>query len=197
MTPEEFAQAFDEELERRANTEMARLRREVSRLSEIYGSNDLSRLFAKGPEPLGMSYWIRKHEVTTHYDPQKGIEYTTMHDSGERQAFDTGAVRDAAEGKPRLELVSPFMEERLGLWLEAGARKYEDRNWEKGIPFSRCIASLKRHVMRFQMGLKDEDHLAAIVCNAMFLMHYQEMIERGVLPESLNDMPGYCKEGDK
>ena len=57
------------------------------------------------------------------------------------------------------------------------------------MPFSRCVASLKRHLMRFQQGLQDEDHLAAIMFNAMALIHYEEMIERGVLPAELNDMP--------
>jgi hypothetical protein len=65
------------------------------------------------------------------------------------------------------------------------------RNWENGMPFSRCVASLKRHVMKFQHGKRDEDHLAAIMFNAMALIHYEEMIERGLLPATLNDMPHY------
>lgn len=48
--------------------------------------------------------------------------------------------------------------------------------------------------MRFQQGMREEDHLAAIICNAMFLIHYEEMIERGILPASLNDMPAYNRE---
>lgn len=114
-----------------------------------------------------------------------------MHDSGDRQEFSTGAVRDAAIGKPRLALVSPYAEERLGQWLRLGAEKYADRNWERGIPFVRCVDSLSRHVIAFKKGLTDEDHLAAIMCNAMFLIHYEEMILRGILPASLDDMPHY------
>lgn len=114
-----------------------------------------------------------------------------MNDSGKRQEFVSGAVRDAAEDKPMLELISPFAEERLGAWLTKGARKYAARNWEKGIPFQRTTASLKRHINKFQQGDKSEDHLAAIMCNAMFLIHYEEMIRRGVLPAELNDMPKY------
>jgi len=72
-----------------------------------------------------------------------------------------------------------------------GAKKYAERNWENGMPFSRCVASLKRHLMKYQQGLKDEDHLAAIMFNAMALIHYEEMIERGMLPAELNDMPHY------
>ena len=60
-----------------------------------------------------------------------------------------------------------------------GAAKYAERNWEIGMPFSRCVASLKRHVMKYQQGKRDEDHLAAIMFNAMALIHYEEMIERG------------------
>ena len=115
-----------------------------------------------------------------------------MNDSGKRQSFGQNmAMRDTADDKPRPDLISPFAEERLGHWLRMGARKYAERNWERGMPYSRCVASLKRHVMKFQQGLNDEDHLAAIMFNSMAIIHYQEMIERGVLPAELNDMPCY------
>lgn len=115
-----------------------------------------------------------------------------MKDGGKKQSFGKDrAIRDTADDKPRPDLISPFAEERQGHWLRMGARKYAERNWEKGMPFTRCVASLKRHLMRFQQGLKDEDHLAAIMFNAMALIHYEEMIDRGVLPGELNDMPDY------
>ena len=41
------------------------------------------------------------------------------------------------------------------------------------------------------MGLTNEDHLAAIVANATFIMHYEAMIECGLLPATLDDMPKY------
>ena len=110
----------------------------------------------------------------------------------EKQSFgEDRAVRDTAADKPRPDLISPFAEERQGHWLRMGAAKYAERNWEKGMPFSRCVASLKRHLMKYQQGMRDEDHLAAIMFNAMALIHYEEMIERGVLPADLNDMPEY------
>ena len=114
-----------------------------------------------------------------------------MHDSGERQQFATGAVRDTAGDKPRIDLISPFALRRLGTWLELGARKYKTRNWEAGMPISRCVASLCRHIESYKAGDKDEDHLAAVMCNASFIMHYEEMIARGVLPGDLDDMPEY------
>jgi len=56
---------------------------------------------------------------------------------------------------------------------------------------SRCVASLLRHAVAYMCGDRDEDHMAAVMCNAMFIMHYEEMIGRGVLPKELGDMPDY------
>lgn len=114
-----------------------------------------------------------------------------IQDSGERQQFDTGAVRDPANNKSRPDLISPFMEERLGDWLRLGAVKYAERNWEKGMPMSRCLASLCRHLVKFKQGDETEDHLAAIIFNGMAIMHYEEMIKRGTLPQELNDLVAY------
>lgn len=114
-----------------------------------------------------------------------------MHDSGERQEFSTGAVRDTATGKPRIDLISPFANRRLGEWLRLGAVKYAERNWEAGMEISRCVASLHRHLAAYQAGDTDEDHMAACMCNASFIMHYEEMIKRGVLPKELDDRPNY------
>jgi hypothetical protein len=114
-----------------------------------------------------------------------------MHDSGERQEFDTGAVRDTAGDKPRMELISPFAIRRLGTWLGLGAKKYADRNWEKGIPITRCLASLLRHAEAYLAGDSEEDHMAACMCNAMFILHYEEMLKRGVLSRELDDRPRY------
>ena len=115
----------------------------------------------------------------------------SMHDSGQRQEFATSAVRDTAEGKPRPDLVSPFAMKRLGRWLALGALKYSERNWEKGIAIGRSFASLCRHVEDYKAGETDEDHMAAVMCNAMFIIHTEEMVRRGVLPAELSDMPDY------
>ena len=74
--------------------------------------------------------------------------------------------------------------------------KYSERNWEKGIPNSRCFASLRRHVMRYQQGDRSEDHLAAIIFNAMAIIHNEEMIRRGILPAELDDMSEYRAAAD-
>lgn len=114
-----------------------------------------------------------------------------MHDSGERQHFLTGAVRDTATGKPRPDLISPFAEERLGAWMALGALKYGERNYEKGMPLSRFLASLCRHLTKFKQGQTDEDHLAAILFNASAIAHGQAMLQRGKWPKELDDLPDY------
>jgi hypothetical protein len=115
--------------------------------------------------------------------------FVEMQDSGKREVFETGAVRDSQEGKPRPDLVSPFALERVGHWMAKGAEKYGLYNWQKGMNYSRVTASLYRHLLAFMKRDNTEDNLAAIVANACFLMHYAEMIKRGVLPESLDDLP--------
>jgi len=59
------------------------------------------------------------------------------------------------------------------------------------MPVSRCVASLYRHLMYYHQGHRNEDHLAAILFNAMAIIHYEEMIKRGMLPLDLLDMPDY------
>ena len=114
-----------------------------------------------------------------------------MEDSEKRQTFDTGAVRDTAEGKSRPDLISPYAQLRKGEWLRLGAEKYDDRNWEKGMKISRCIASVCRHLFQYMMGATNEDHLAAVAVNIEFIMHYEAMIKKGILPSELDDMPKY------
>jgi len=114
-----------------------------------------------------------------------------MKDSGKRQTYESGAVRDSDENKHHPELISPFAMERLSQWLADGAKKYAPRNWEKGISIERCFGSMYRHLLKYQMGERDEDHLAAIFCNCMFILHFEECIKRGILPPSLLDMPKY------
>ncbi len=121
----------------------------------------------------------------------EGMMNKKMHDSGERQEFNSGMVRDTGAGKPRPDLISPYANEREGDWLRLGADKYSARNWEKGCPISRCIASLERHLLAYKMGKKDEDHMAAIRTNAGFILHFEEMIKRGLLSPDLDDMPKY------
>jgi len=110
----------------------------------------------------------------------------TLRDSGKRRDFKSGAVRDVREGKGRYDLITPFALRRLALIMEKGAKKYDDRNWEKGMEFSSLIDSAERHIEQFKMGLEDEDHLAQACFNLFAIIHFQELRR-----DDLDDMPLY------
>jgi len=119
-------------------------------------------------------------------------DYITK-DSGERRKFNTGAQRDVVNGKGRYDLISPIMIERLAKLLQRGAEKYNDRNWEKGMPLSVYMDSGMRHLFKFLEGHKDEDHLIAAIWNLQALLHIEEMVKRGKLSEELLDLPNYMR----
>jgi hypothetical protein len=115
-----------------------------------------------------------------------------VNDNGQRTLFETGALRQPPDpSKCRPDLISPLAQWRLGNWLRDGAAKYSERNWEKGLPQTRTLGSLKRHILAYELGETDEDHLAAILCNAMFLTHIDEGILRGIYPVGLDDRTDY------
>jgi hypothetical protein len=114
-------------------------------------------------------------------------EYEEVKDSGTRQKFKTGAVRDIQCGKGRYDLISPIVLRRLAKHYENGARKYGDRNWEKGIPITRFLDSALRHLNEWREGYREEDHLSAALWNIACIIHTEEMIERGLLPKELAD----------
>ena len=119
-------------------------------------------------------------------------DYITK-DSGDRRKFNTGAQRDVVVGKGRYDLISPIMIERLAKLLQRGAEKYNDRNWEKGMPLSVYMDSGMRHLFKFLEGHRDEDHLIAAIWNLQALLHIEEMIKRGKLSEELLDLPNYVR----
>ena len=97
-----------------------------------------------------------------------------LHDSGERRVFETGAVRDVAEGKGRCDLLPASSLLRLAKHYENGAKKYDDRNWEVGIPISCMIDSGLRHLLKYMDGQRDEDHLAAAAWNILGAMWMED-----------------------
>lgn len=102
-----------------------------------------------------------------------GQQYETL-DSGNREHFDSGAQRDIQEGKPRYDLIPPTGLKRLAELYARGAEKYDDHNWAKGMPTSRILASLYRHLEAYRAGEQTEDHLAAVAWNAMAIMHFEK-----------------------
>jgi hypothetical protein len=110
-------------------------------------------------------------------------------DSGARQCFQTGAVRDTQEGKGRMDLLPMRTLIRLAQHFEEGAKKYAPDNWRKGIPLRRYSDSALRHLFKFVRGDRDEPHLIAALWNLACLYETQSLIEEGLLPPELNDLP--------
>ncbi len=94
-------------------------------------------------------------------------------DSGERETFGSGAVRDTQANKPRYDLIPPRGLKRVAELFARGASKYSDHNWRKGMPSSRFMASLLRHVEAYRRGERDEDHIAAVIFNALALIEFE------------------------
>lgn len=131
-------------------------------------------------------------------------------DSGTRREFDSGAVRDCADGKGRcdllpLDVIADLIDDNVFEYIneyirhgkiaalrhaivifairqyesletamlevskhfEEGAKKYEERNWEKGINSHCYIDSAIRHYLKCVRGDDDEPHDRAFLWNLM------------------------------
>jgi len=115
---------------------------------------------------------------------------TPMADNGTRVANEAGGMREAQIGKGFWAGIPYEGMQRVALWYEQAAIKYGPRNWEKGISVTDCVSAIMRHIWKFAWGWKDEDHLAAVVWNAMTIMHLEKFN-----PESC-DLPRYQTEED-
>lgn len=121
-----------------------------------------------------------------------------LKDSGERETFYTGAVRDSETGKGRFDLIPTQLLFRLAKHYERGSVKYCDRNWEKGMSVSRCMDSALRHLTKYIAGWNDEPHLDAAIWNLAAIMFYEfEHPELMDLPDrqklSVEEIQKWCK----
>ena len=114
-------------------------------------------------------------------------------DSGKRQSFCTGAVRDVQTDKGRYDLLPPEAIAALARHFEGGSRKYGDRNWEKGVPLSRYLDSALRHTFKVLAGMDDEPHAEAAMWNMATFIATRQRILDGDLPKELNDLKGLRK----
>lgn len=116
---------------------------------------------------------------------------TDLKDSGHRREFSSGAVRDRGAGKARPSLIPGWAEFAYGWILEAGARKYDDRNWEKGMPISEYIDSARRHLDAYKMGKRDEAHLWQAFWNVGAAIHTQILVYLNIYPQEFYNLPNH------
>lgn len=90
-------------------------------------------------------------------------------DSGKRQEFSGGMIRDTTEGKINWSLTADGpMLKRWAIHLTNGAKKYAVRNWmlaEGQVEYDRARESAFRHFLQWYLGDRDEDHGAAVMFN--------------------------------
>lgn len=81
------------------------------------------------------------------------------------------------EGKLRLDLIPPSLNEEVAKVLGFGAKKYSDNNWRKGMDWMKIYASIKRHLHEWEK-CNDTDiesglpHLGHAACDLAFLIEY-------------------------
>lgn len=103
-------------------------------------------------------------------------------DSGARQQFESGMVRDVTTDKVdySLALDGPMFK-RLAIHLTKGAVKYAKRNWMKAAgqeEYDRFRESALRHFLQWYWGDVDEDHAAAVYFNVNGAEYVREKMER-------------------
>lgn len=117
--------------------------------------------------------WCAETPACTPVDPNHFV----TKDSGQRQEYGSGMVRDLQEGKPRFDLIFPAgvryddqILTRFADLLARGAEKYGDNNWQLANSqeeLDRFRASGLRHMIQWSCGETDEDHATAVIFNLM------------------------------
>lgn len=97
------------------------------------------------------------------------------------------AVLEFAE-EENIDVYSMLVE--VAKHYEEGAKKYDERNWEKGIPTHCYIDSGVRHLFKHWRGDEDESHSRAFVWNMLGCVwtHFNH--------PNLNDLPHTIKHSE-
>jgi len=88
--------------------------------------------------------------------------------------FESGSKRDDDTDKPLVNHLTAYTRLRFGYLLREGANKYGKNNWQKGQPTETALESLHRHLAKYEMGDRSEDHLSAIIFNVQLILKNEE-----------------------
>lgn len=124
-------------------------------------------------------------------------EASGLKTSGSERNFSTGAKRDGGkEMKGDFYLMPYAALLEVAKVFERGKIRYSRSNWRLGIPLSEYANSAIRHSLKAANGWNDEQHAAMAAWNWLCFMETKDMIERGLLPQELNDIDNWLtKEG--
>jgi hypothetical protein len=86
---------------------------------------------------------------------------------------------DALDDKLRFDLIPVLPMVEVAKVFTMGAKKYGDRNWERGLQWMRCVGAIMRHLSAWVLGEANDresgiNHLAHVVVNLLFLLEYQQ-----------------------
>ena len=119
------------------------------------------------------------HTVCPACHPDEEAHFQELKREAKAVGADGGGVKnDTIDKKSRVDLVSPTLFFGSAHVLRYGAEKYGERNWERGMKWSRPFGGLLRHLWAWWMGEKCDpetgfSHLWHAGCCLMFLAHYE------------------------
>jgi len=90
------------------------------------------------------------------------------------RVFESGSQRDDDTNKPLVNHLDAYVRLRFGYLLRMGANKYEKNNWQKGQPDESSLESLHRHLAKYELGDRSEDHLACIMFGLQLIMKNEQ-----------------------
>jgi len=127
-------------------------------------------------------------------------------DSGKRQEFESGMVRDTAEGK--IDFHRTFdgpLFLRWAIHLTKGAVKYPDvhlgnPNWmlaNSWREYYRFKVSAFHHFFEWFIGKRDEDHMAALVFNLNGAEYVRDRLEKEIHVKPINSEKDKAEESPR
>lgn len=148
---------------------------------KLIDANEFLETFKNGPTPTG--------EVQRKAIVNAMKEFGALKDSGSREEFKSGSVRDKQSGKGALELVPDWVIWLVSRVYEEGAKKYAARNWELGQPLSQYVRSAGNHLAKLKVGMRDEPHASQVIWNMIGYIFTAWLVKIGARPKELSDMP--------
>ena len=127
------------------------------------------------------------------YNLIKSLEVMSIAEES-KQMLKEGRKDDSE--KLRYDLVPPFALSEVVRVFNYGARKYEARNWERGILWMRLFAAIMRHAWAWASGETNDtetdiNHMAHVACSALMLIEYTNP---KMSKENFDDRNNYSKK---
>jgi hypothetical protein len=138
-------------------------------LADASVHSEISSFFFTHPNAVGFT--IIPVYANTPVKEEAAVENTPM--KAERE----GGGTKYDNGKPRFDLIPPEALFGLAELYRMGAAKYADRNWEKGMGFTRLFGAMQRHAWAWMSGEDyapddHQHHLLSVAWCAIALYTY-------------------------